>query len=70
MLGFLPDHASAEEEAEWVVNRLVENDIRSQPEDFLDYHRATLSPNRGMREAPVEICAKSVLERIVTGRIA
>ncbi len=78
VIEFLPGHAEAEENAEWVVNRLVENDVRSLPDDFLAYHQATMSPYRGMRGAPVEkddfpsaeVCAQSVLEGIVTGRIA
>ena len=77
VIEFLPGHAEAQENAEWVVNRLVENDVRSLPEGFLNY-QATLSPYRGMRGAPVEkddfpsaeVCAQSVLEGIVTGRIA
>ena len=72
LIEFLPGHAEAEEEAEWVVNRLVENDVRSLPEDFLAYHQSTLSPYRGMRGVvvendeylAVEACAKSVLDRI------
>ena len=35
--------------AEWIVNRLVENNARSLPEDFLAYHQSTLSPYHGMR---------------------
>ena len=73
-----PGYAEAEEQAEWVVNRLVENDVRSLPEDFLAYHQATLSPYRGMRGVVVETdehpsaeaCAQSVLKRIAHGRIA
>ena len=61
-----------------MINRLVENDVRSLPEDFLAYHQSTLSPYRGMRGSVVEtdehpsaeVCAKSVLEQIASGRIA
>ena len=75
---FLPGHADAEEDADWVVNRLVEDDVLSLPEDFLEYHQAALSPYRGMRGTVVETdkfpsaeaCAKSVLDRIASGRIA
>ena len=78
LIEFVPGHAEAQEDAEWVINRLVENDVRSLPEDFLDYHQATLSPYRGMRGVIVETdeyrsaeaCAKSVLDRIASGRIA
>ena len=70
-------HAEARDDAEWVVNRLVENDVRSLPEDLLAYHQSTLSPYRGMRGAVVETdhyvsakaCTKSVLERIADGGI-
>ncbi len=78
VIEFLPGHADAQEAAEWVINRLVENDVRSLPEDFLDYHQSTLSPYRGMRGAIVETdqypsaeaCAQSVLDRITQSRIA
>ena len=46
---FLPGHAEAQEEADWVINRLVENDVQSLPEDLLAYHQSTLPPYRGMR---------------------
>ncbi len=77
VIEFLPGHAEAQEEADWVINRLVENDVRTLPEDFLGYHQSTLSPYRGMRGGVVEIdeypsveaCAKSVLEWIASGRI-
>ncbi len=77
VIEFLPGHAEAQEETEWVVNRLVENDVRSLPEDFLAYHQSTLSPYRGMRGAvfetdhyvSAEACTKSVLERIAGGGI-
>ncbi len=46
---FLPGNTNAREEAEWIINRLVENDIMTLPKDFLACHRATLSPYRGMR---------------------
>ncbi len=78
VIEFVPGHAEAEEDAEWVINRLVENDVRSLPEDFLDYHQATLSPYRGMRGVVVETdeyamaeaCAQSVLEQITAGHFA
>jgi hypothetical protein len=49
VMEYLPGNDDAQEEAEWVINRLVENDIKSLPEDFLAYHRGTMSPYRGMR---------------------
>jgi hypothetical protein len=54
VIEFLPGNTEAREEAEWIVNRLVENDVRTLPDDFLAYHQATLSPYRGMRGLVVE----------------
>ena len=60
----------AREDADWVINRLVENGARELPTDFLEYHRQTLSPYRGSR-SPVSIsdeystheeCARSILK--------
>lgn len=36
------------DEANWVLNRLVEADATSLPEDFLEYHRQTCSPYTGI----------------------
>ena len=77
VIGFLPGNAEAAEDAEWVINRLVENEVRSLADDFLEYHQATLSPYRGMRGAvvetdeyaSVEACAQSVLENMAAGCI-
>ena len=68
---FLPGNTDAREEADWVINRLVENDIRSLPEDFLAYHQGTLSQYRGMRGPVIgteeflsaEACARNLLQR-------
>ncbi|QBG46057.1 hypothetical protein EGM51_01000 [Verrucomicrobia bacterium S94] len=35
------------EAADWVINRLVENDIRTLPDDFLEYHQQQRSPYDG-----------------------
>ena len=78
VIEFLPGHAEAREDAEWVVNRLVENDVRSLPEDFLAYRQSTLPPYRACAAAVVETdehptaeaCARCVLERVASGRIA
>ena len=32
------------EEANWVINRLVENDVTTLPDDFLEFHRQSRSP--------------------------
>jgi len=72
VMEYLPGNDEFQEEADWVINRLVENDIKSLPDDFLEYHRATMSPYRGMRGEIVEteectsaeVCAASVLRTI------
>ena len=42
-----PAVLSRKDEANWVLNRLVEADATSLPEDFLEYHRRTRSPYDG-----------------------
>ena len=42
------------EEADWVINRLVENDATSLPGDFLEYHRQSRSPYDGDFTEPAE----------------
>jgi len=74
-MAYLPGNAEAEEEAEWVINRLVEAGVKNLPEDFLEYHQQTLSPYRGMRGAIVETeeslsaegSARMLLDRIASG---
>lgn len=77
VIEFLPGNADAEEDAQWVVNRLVEQGVRSLPDDFLTYHQGTLSQYRGMR-GPVletekylsaETCAKALLKYFANGEI-
>ncbi len=53
-MAYLPGNEKYQEEADWAINRLVENDIKSLPDDFPEYHRSTLSPYRGMRGETVE----------------
>ncbi len=72
IMEFLPGNDEAQEEADWVINRLVENDVKSLMDGFLEYHRATMSPYRGMRGEIVETedyqkaeeCAKAVCRLI------
>lgn len=72
VIEFLPGNADAAEETQWVINRLVEQEVRSLPEDFLTYHQGTVSQYRGMRgpviqtdEYPsVEVCARSIIGMI------
>jgi len=48
VIEFLPGNTEAREEAEWIVNRLVENDIRSLPEDFLGVALGCLRVDHGI----------------------
>ena len=50
----LPGHADEQEEADWVINRLVENGVEHVGREFLVYHQETLSPYRGMRSKVFE----------------
>ncbi len=72
MIEFLPGNPEAREEAKWIIDRLVENDARALPEDFLAYHQATLFPYRGMRGPVIETEEHSCAEagaRSVLGRL-
>ena len=70
VMEYLPGNEDLAEEADWVLNRLVEAGIKNLQPDFLDYHRETLSPYRGVRSEIVETeeyrsaeeCARAVLE--------
>ena len=70
VIDFLPGNADAEEDAQWLVNRLVEQGFRSLSDDFLAYHHGTLSQYRGMcgpvvetdEYTSVEACAISILD--------
>ena len=67
-----PAVLEAREEADWVINRLVENGVKELPADFLEYHRQTLSPYRGSRNPIVDTtdfnsadrCAKMILAKV------
>lgn len=54
VIEYLPGNAEAQEEVDWIINRLVENGIKSLPEGFLEYHQSTFSPYRGMRGEIIE----------------
>lgn len=49
-----PKVLARKEEADWVINRLIENDATSLPDDFLDYHRQSRSPYDGVFTEPAE----------------
>lgn len=78
VIEFLPGNTDARQEADWIINRLVQNDIRSLSEDFLTYHQTTLPAYRGMRGPVIETdefpstdaCARLLLDKIASGRIS
>ena len=69
VIEYLPSNPEAREEADWIVNRLVEAGVTALPEDFLEYHQFTISPYRGNRGQVVltdehfsaESCCKALL---------
>jgi len=62
---YLPGNEDLQEEADWVINRLVEAGVKTLQPDFLEYHRDTLSPYRGVRSDVVETeeCARAAVLR-------
>ena len=42
------------EQAHWIINRLVESDALTIPDDFLEYHRQSRSPYDGVFSEQVE----------------
>jgi len=50
----LAGHPEEQEEADWVINRLVENAVEYVGLEFLEYHQETMSPYRGMRSRVFE----------------
>ncbi len=69
---YLPGNDEFAEDADWVINRLVERDIRSLPHEFLGFHQQSMPPYRGMfgeiveteEFASAEECAKEVCRAI------
>ena len=52
---YLPGIDETEQDSFWVINRLVENGIKTIPPDFLEYHRDTQPPYHGSRGPIVEV---------------
>lgn len=75
---FLPGNEEAEENAMWVINRLVEAGVKSLQPDLLEYHMATLSPYHGIRGSIEEAdeypegqaCATAILDGLRASRKA
>ncbi len=47
-----PKVLARKDEANWVINRLVENDATGLPDDFLEYHRRSRSVYEGTFSEP------------------
>jgi len=50
----LPEYPDAQEEADWVINRLVESGAAHVDRSFLEHHQQTMSPYDGMRSTIFE----------------
>ena len=50
----LPEYPNEQEEADWIVNRIVESGVRRLDRALLEYHQQTMSPYDGMRSKIVE----------------
>ena len=69
---YLSGNDEFREDADWIINRLVERDIKSLADGFLEYHRDTMSPYIGMRGeivitddyATAEECAHAVCKAL------
>lgn len=70
VMEYLPGNDEFAEDADWIINRLVENEIRSLREDFVEYHQATMSPYRGMRGEIVETEEYATAEECASGILA
>jgi len=65
-----PKVLARKEEADWVINRLVENDATSLHDDFLENHRQSRSPYDGAFTEPadterfpsLEACGLAILD--------
>lgn len=69
VIEYLPGNLEAQEEFDWIINRLVENGVNSLPEDFFVHYQTALSPYREMfgptmgteEFSNCDACAKKVL---------
>ena len=72
---YLPGNEDEQQEAEWVLNRLVENDVAELPHDFLEHHAVEMPAYSGIRGLVeeterfpnAEVCADRILEEVVSG---
>jgi len=45
----LPEYPDEQEEADWIINRIVESGVTHLDRSLLEYHQQTISPYDGMR---------------------
>jgi len=50
----LPEYPDEQEEADWIINRIVESGVTHLDRSLLEYHQQTISPYEGMRSKIVE----------------
>jgi len=69
VIEYLPGNPEAQGEADWIINRLVENGVKSLPENFLEHYQAALSPYAGMRGSIVETENFSTAEALISVKL-
>jgi len=75
-IGYLPGNDEQSDDAEWVINRIVEDEIRELPEDFLEQHRDEVPVYLGSRTKVYETdryenaaeLVRDILEKIKQGK--
>lgn len=66
---YLPGIEETEQDGFLVINRLVENGIKTIPPDFLEYHRDTQSPYHGSRRPITATMPKEILSLVPALRV-
>ncbi len=67
-MAYLPGYEDQQEEADWVINRLVEDGVKELAADFLDYHQKN-GGYRVMRGAVQTDAANAGVETFVEGTV-
>jgi hypothetical protein len=65
-VGYLPGYDDEEWDAQSVINRIVEQDIRELPADFLEQHRDAIPVYLGSRTTPIETDKYGSVTELVT----
>lgn len=77
LIQFLPGNEEQQADTDQIIPRMKEYGMRAIPDGFLEYHRESPSPYRGMRGEIVETakfpslkaCASSILKQVQAGEI-